>query len=590
MKGKISVTAAVRFILDMTRELHKTFIMFAVVICIAQMIHSLLSILVGRSIDSFIKIGTDSNLSELKNLALVFFAASIGRGVLAVTEAYIHIKHIVYDMDRIFFEKILNTVFELSPGQASQDNTGLRVETVRKGNTSGQEIVNILLSNLLSTLLRCSLALGILFWINWKIGLFTIIAMVAFTFISIYINNSFAEEFKKLRKLDSDVDTQFWEIIKHLKHIIVSAIDRTIFVEYQKRHSVAMDAGRKTWLSYNRKASLLRNLFFEHVTHGLLFAYVLYLTTKREISVGDVTVVIAMLAQIYNALNGLGSIQRQLIRHSVNVLYLKEALETVPLCGDTEGAVTLEEPQGKIAFDNVSFAYPGNEGAHALRNVSFLIEPGETVAIVGPSGSGKSTAVDLLLRAHAPASGEILVDDIPLQEVAIRSWRKRVGIVHQTTALWDDTLRRNITLGVERDIGESELERILEQAQVTEFRDRLGEKWIDTKIGENGIQLSGGQRQRVAIARILARNPRVLIFDEATSALDTATEAQVQQAIQNALRGRTGIIIAHRLSTVRRADKIIVLDKGQVVGIGNHEGLMQTCPAYQNLVAHDIRE
>ena len=337
-----------------------------------------------------------------------------------------------------------------------------------------------------------------------------------------------------------------------------------------------------------KNVGLSRNLPFEHIAITPIYYLIFTLVKSGEISVGDIAIIVSQVGSVYSCLNNLGVIQRRMIRYSIQIDRLKDMIEKDPECADIENPVTLENPNGLIEFKNVSFAYEVNR-PHALNNVSFKIKPGETVAFVGTSGSGKSTILSLLMRSYTPKQGEIFVDDVPLGDIEINSLRRRVGVVSQTTSLWDESVRHNILDGVEGDVGDVRLKSIIESARVNEFFDRLGEKGLDTLIGENGIQLSGGQCQRIAIARVLARDPKIIILDEATSALDYQTESEVFEAINNALKGRTGIIVAHRLGTVKKADRIIVLEKGSIVGEGSFKELSENNEHFKKLIGSEIR-
>jgi ATP-binding cassette, subfamily B, bacterial MsbA len=236
-------------------------------------------------------------------------------------------------------------------------------------------------------------------------------------------------------------------------------------------------------------------------------------------------------------------------------------------------------PREEIRFEDVSFSYlPGEP---VLERVSFSVRAGEVVALVGPSGSGKSTIADLLARFYDPVAGRITVDGVDLREYRIRSLRQQLGIVTQETVLFHDSVRANIAYGL-TDVSDEAIERAARAAHADEFIRQLPTGY-DTILGERGTRLSGGQRQRIAIARAILRDPRVLIFDEATSALDSESERLVQEAIERLVAGRTVFVIAHRLSTVRRADQIIVLRSGRIVETGRHDELLLRDGAYRRL-------
>ena len=240
-----------------------------------------------------------------------------------------------------------------------------------------------------------------------------------------------------------------------------------------------------------------------------------------------------------------------------------------------------EPPQGRLALTNVNFAYPTRPGSPALIDVSFTVKPGETVAIVGPSGAGKTTIFSLAQRFFDPQSGTVLVDGVDVRKAVPQDVRRRIAVVPQETVIFSGSVLDNIRFGKPGATAEEVLE-AASAARVDEFAERLP-KGYDTEVGERGVTLSGGQRQRIAIARAILRNAPILLLDEATSALDAESEAFIQQAIEKLTANRTTLVIAHRLATVRNADRILVLDGGQLVAEGKHAELINTSPLYARL-------
>ena len=258
-----------------------------------------------------------------------------------------------------------------------------------------------------------------------------------------------------------------------------------------------------------------------------------------------------------------------------------ELLATEPEIADAPDARPAPELRGAIAFENVGFAY--DAGRRVLQNISLSVAPGETIAFVGASGAGKTTLLALLPRFYEPTEGRITIDGLPLPAMTLESLRRQIGLVSQDVFLFGGSLRENIAYG---RLGASDAE-ILEaarRAQVADFIASLPEG-LDTIVGERGVTLSGGQKQRVAIARAFLKNPPILILDEATSALDSQTEREIQSSLEALAVGRTTLVIAHRLGTIRGADRIVVMDRGEVVEMGTHDDLIARAGAYARLAA-----
>ena len=303
------------------------------------------------------------------------------------------------------------------------------------------------------------------------------------------------------------------------------------------------------------------------MTAGELTAFVLYTFT--------VAFTMGGMAELYGQFqNAIGATRR-----------VFELLDTKPAITDKTDAKPLASPEGRVMLRDVRFTYTDERNMEVLKGVTIEARAGEIIALVGPSGAGKSTLVSLIPRFYEVSSGALLVDSIDVRDLKIKDLREVIGMVPQETILFSGTVKENIAYG-RLDATDEEIERAARAAHAHEFVMEFPDGYA-TIVGERGVKLSGGQRQRIAIARALLKNPAILILDEATSSLDSESERLVQDALETLMQGRTTFVIAHRLSTVRRADRIIVLNEGRIVEEGTHEALLANAGFYKQL--HDIQ-
>jgi ABC-type multidrug transport system fused ATPase/permease subunit len=317
------------------------------------------------------------------------------------------------------------------------------------------------------------------------------------------------------------------------------------------------------------------------VARATTLLILIYQYSISKILIGDVYAIFSWLNDVFHNIQTVIQVFRQI---PLRFVELEKYLDIIDKKPEFEEKGIKDFKIGNINFENVSFKYPKGENA-VIENLNLEIKEGQKVAFVGFSGSGKSTITKLLLRIYDWKNGEIRLDGKNLRELDTETLRKKIGYVEQHVDLFDVSIRENILFGLEdKNISEEKINEVVSKARITEFFHRLGEKGLETLIGERGVKLSGGERQRIGIARALIKDPEVLIFDEATASLDTENEKYIQEAIDESTKGKTTIIIAHRLSTVQNADKIFVMDKGKVVGVGTHEELKDTCEEYQRLI------
>ncbi|MBL4647338.1 MAG: ABC transporter ATP-binding protein, partial [Gammaproteobacteria bacterium] len=288
---------------------------------------------------------------------------------------------------------------------------------------------------------------------------------------------------------------------------------------------------------------------------------------------------ITALLLAYEPLKRLANLNAELQERLAGSTRVFEFLDIKPEILNHQNAGSLKDVKGSVSFEDVTFQY--NADIAVLKKINFEIPAGKTIALVGPSGSGKSTLMNLIPRFYEPLQGRITIDGKNIQDVTLDSLRQSIALVSQDIMLFDDTIRGNIAYGCQWE-REEDIVNAAKAAAAHDFIQNLPQKY-DTPVGENGVLLSGGQRQRIALARAFLKNAPILLMDEATSALDTQSEQVIQKALKTLMKGRTTLIIAHRLSTVRDADLIYVLDQGKIVSVGPHEKLLETCDLYAHL-------
>lgn len=304
---------------------------------------------------------------------------------------------------------------------------------------------------------------------------------------------------------------------------------------------------------------------------------------EEKMTAGALTAFIFYSIMVAGAVGALSEIATELHRASGALSRIFELLDASPNITTPEKPAAIPDlTQANIHFDHVHFVYPSRPDAAALHDISLEIRAGETLALVGASGAGKSTLFQLLLRFYDPTNGQICLGETDIRTLDLAALRRAVGMVPQEPAMFSTSIRNNVCLGLE--VTEPQVQQALIAANAMEFIERLPEG-METYVGERGVQLSGGQKQRIAIARTLLRNPAILLLDEATSALDSENEQLVHAALERLMHGRTSLVIAHRLSTVQRADRIVMLHEGKIEAIGTHESLMGSSERYHRTVS-----
>lgn len=422
---------------------------------------------------------------------------------------------------------------------------------------------------------------GVLVWLFWKDWQLALIIAVVYPLALgpvVSLGNSVRKRSKRAQEQTGEVTSLLTEGLQSARVVKAYGLE-----DWQKARANNGFAERsRLFLKVLSKRAGVDPVLevFGGLALAALLGFVAWRISEGQSTLGDLLGFIGAIAIAAPEVRALGSISAVAQEGAAAADRVFEIVDEAPKVADRAGAKTLDGVRGEISFKDVHFAYP--DGTVALKGLSFAARPGETVAIVGASGAGKSTVFNLLMRLYDTSSGSVAVDGVDVRDVTGASLRAQMGLVAQDSALFDDSIANNIALG---RIGatRAEIEAAARAANAHEFISMLPGGY-DAAAGEMGRNLSGGQRQRVALARAILRGAPILLLDEATSALDAESEAKVQAALAEFSKGRTVLIIAHRLSTVRAADRIIVMEDGRAVEEGTHDALMAAGGAYRRLV------
>ena len=561
-------------------------------------IGQLLNILSNQPLDRPIQqaIATVANITQIPQnrflslsviMGLIFLATVVKAPIQLWTTLFFH-WDIALRSRRDNFKKTIEKILTLPLEFYDENNPGRIAGRIARGLENHTYTYPEIAGQLIPKLFRVLGIFVIILLIEWRIAVLFLISFVVILGLSLRDLRQLMEQERRLDKYMENTQSRTSEIVTNIKTVKAFATE----AQEMKRQRQRLDREFKVVIYRIHLGYIKLSTWQRTIIQFCVFAMlgmVLVATVKGEISLGHFVTTLTVSSMAYAELEPINNLAEIFARRYASMLRYHEFMQQ-PTGVD---AASLVEPElnhspysftGKVELSNLSFSY--DPSRPVLQDINLLIEPYQTVALVGRSGSGKSTLVKLLFRYFEPDTGRILIDGQDIRQLDVAGYRRRLAIVHQEVDVFNGTLLDNLTYGNPKASFE-QVQSACKIARVDEVIEQLPEGYY-TVVGERGVRLSGGQRQRLGIARALLVNPDVLIFDEATSSLDYESERSIQLAMRSILGTRTTIIIAHRLSTVREADKIVVLDRGRIVEVGSHAELLRSEGIYYRL--HSLQE
>ena len=510
-----------------------------------------------------------------------YFSSRIGEGL-------------IYDLRSLVFAHVQRQ----SIAFFTRTQTGALISRINSDVMGAQQAFTATLSGVLSNVVSLVLVGVTMMILSWQITIFSLLLLPLFLFPTKWVGRKLQSLTRESFNVNAEMSSTMTE-----RFNVSGAMLVALYGAPNREQEFFRSRARRV-ADIGIKSAMLNRLFFIALTSvaaiATAFAYGIggHLAINGGVTVGTLLAITALLARLYGPLTALSNVRIDVMTSLVSFERVFEVLDLEPMVKNREGAVTYHAKNPRIEFRSVGFAYPrANEislaslesaakpetvdSGEVLRNLSFVAEPGTLTALVGPSGAGKTTISALIPRLYDVTSGAITIDSHDIRDLTIESLRESIGVVMQDAHLFHETIAENLRYA-KNDATLAEMQVACEAAQIWRLIDSLP-NGLETMVGERGHRLSGGEKQRLAIARLLLKSPAVVILDEATAHLDSENESLVHAALENALKGRTSIVIAHRLSTVRDADQILVLENGSIVERGKHEELVALGGLYADL-------
>ena len=602
VKGKSLDRSTVRRVLAYADRYRAMLLGFVATLLVSSLLSIVPALLVRRIIDDAIPA---SDRGQVNSLALIMVGLALASGVISLIERFFSARigeNLIFDLRVQLFDHVQR----MPIGFFTRTQTGALISRMNNDVIGAQRALTGTLGQVISNVIVLATTLVAMFILEWRLPLLALGLLPFFLLPTKRVGRVLQGLTREQMDHNAAMNTTMTERLNVAGAMVVKLFGR----HDDERDGFGARAGAVRDLGI-RSAMYGRAFTIGLTVVGALGTAVIYWVGGRlaiggSISVGTVVAMGLYVTRIYLPLTGLTNARVDIMTAMVSFERVFEVLDTHNPITDAADAVELREPAGRIVADNLAFAYPSDSNAPAsleaggvspassgvenplvLANINFTIDPGQTIALVGPSGAGKSTLISLLPRLYDVTDGSLSVDGHDVRSLTQASLRSAIGVVSQDPHLFHESVGANLRYA-RPDATDDEIRQACRAAQILDVIDALPDG-LDTVVGERGYRLSGGEKQRLSIARMLLKDPAVVVLDEATSHLDSENESLVQQALATALDGRTAIVIAHRLSTITAADMILVLEHGQIVERGSHTELLHSGGLYSELYQTLIR-
>jgi ATP-binding cassette subfamily B protein len=596
LAGKKVGRATARRVMAFARPYRLIIGLFLGLVVISSAVAVATPVLAGNVINAISAHAPDAGRTVIR-IALLIAGLSVVDAVTSIGQRFFSARigeNIIYDLRTTVYDHVQRLPLQFF----TRTQTGALVSRLNNDVMGAQQAFTSTLSGTVGNLIALALTAGVMFSLSWQVTLLSLVLVPAFLLPARLVGRRLAEITRESYQLDAKMNATMTERFGVAGALLVKLFAKPDVeaARFSSRAARVRDIG--VLQAMYGTSFFVAMMLVASLATALTYGVGGWLAVKGTIEPGTVVSLALLLTRLYGPITSLSNVRINIMSALVSFERVFEVLDLAPAIDEKPDAVTIPKGASKVEFRDVRFRYPAaNEVSLAsledvaaldrtitepvLRGVSFTVEPGQLVALVGPSGAGKSTTAMLLPRVYDVTEGAVLVGDIDVKNATLDSLRDTIGVVTQDAHLFHETIAENLRYA-RPEATDEELWTALERAQVGELVRTLPEG-LDTVVGERGYRFSGGEKQRIAIARLLLKAPSIVILDEATAHLDSESEAAVQRALGAALQGRTALVIAHRLSTVRDADQIIVLNHGTLVERGTHEELVTAGGLYADL-------